>query len=260
MSVFNFLVTLALICAPKVYAQTESGTHSAVMDDEVLSDGTIATPTQQPVPQPTPPPAQPAVKKAPAPQPAQKIETEKSEHSRYGFQFSGGFPTGLGFGLNYLSPAATWGLGAEYSTFSAKTSSAPEVKGNLTQMKLAARYHPWSGVFYAGVYAGTQTTRLEATDTYAGQSITAKLELKNSFVTPHIGWQWLSDFGIMYSFELGAQMNSNATLDFPDPTTNTLVTSDATYISDKKKIEDEAKKFGSSTFPHVMLFRLGYMF
>ena len=29
---------------------------------------------------------------------------------------------------------------------------------------------------------------------------------------------------------------------------------------DKKKIEDEAKKFGESTLPHLILLRLGYMF
>lgn len=193
--------------------------------------------------------------------PAQKQEEQMKEgDAKFGFHFTLGFPTGYGAGLNYLSPSAKWGFGADYSTFATKTGTAPEIKASMTQMKVVARYHPWASAFFTGLYLGTQSTNFEGTDTYLGQRLTAKIEIKNTLVTPHIGWQWLWDSGIMFAMELGAQVNTGASTKFTDPTDNTLVLNDDTYLSDKKKIEDEGKKFGSSTIPHIMLIRLGYMF
>lgn len=192
------------------------------------------------------------------PKPETKNDTEDSH--QYGFQLSGGFPTGLGFGFNYHDSSKLWGAGVEYSSFSLKQGTAPEIKASLSQIKLVARYHPWAGAFFAGVHLGAQTTTFEGTDVYLGQQLTAKFEIKNNFVTPHIGWQWIFSSGFMYGLELGAQINTGAKTDFTDPTTNAAILNDASYQADKKKVEDEGKKFGSSTIPHLVLFRFGYLF
>ncbi len=201
------------------------------------------------------------------PQPEPKLtkeqqmpETSAKESSKYGLQISGGFPTGYGLGLNYQDASQMWGAGLEYSGFSVKQGTAPELKAALSQIKLHARYHPWAGSFYTGLYLGSQTTTIEGTDVYLGQRLTAKVEIKNNFVTPHIGWQWIYESGFMYGLELGAQVNTGAKIDFTDPTSEATILNDANYQADRKKVEDEGKKFGSSTIPHIVLFRFGYMF
>ncbi|MFN8944695.1 MAG: hypothetical protein ACK5WZ_08725 [Pseudobdellovibrionaceae bacterium] len=193
---------------------------------------------------------------------SQKVSATKqsTNDEQYGFHFSAGFPSGYGAGLDYQTADLQWGFGAEVSGFSLKSGTAPEVKAALSQIKISGRYHPWAGSFYTGLHLGAQTTTFEGTDTYLGQKLTAKMEIKNNFLTPHIGWQWIFDSGILLGFELGAQVNTGAKTNLTEPTTNTLILEDASYKEDKKKIEDEAKKFGESTLPHLILLRLGYMF
>lgn len=140
---------------------------------------------------------------------------------------------------------------------SGKTS---QVDYKLNQSSVYGRWYPWQGSFYLGLMAGKQKTSISAKQTINGFDAQANLEVNNSFVTPNIGWMWISSIGISWGFEIGAQVQSGATSTLTPNTTDPVILSDPNYIKAAKDATDAGDTFGKATLPHLTLLKIGYVF
>lgn len=212
----------------------------------------------------------PASFSAPGETPELPAAEKKADSSGYGdgenlfgLHIGLGFPQVLGVGLNYFSPDRTWGLNLTMGGFNydkAKSGTDPEIQLRYGNTNLSGRYHPFAGAFYVGAGIGSHRATIEAKETYAGQQVTAVATLTGNFIAPHVGWLWLTDFGLTISTEIGAQIGFSAKTTIDEGTTNAVVLNDANYLKNKKDIEDQGKQIFNSTLPYLTLIRLGYVF
>jgi hypothetical protein len=187
----------------------------------------------------------------------------KPGQNLYGFHAGLGFPQIVGYGFDYFPESRKWGISLTLGGFrqeKSKSGSDPEYKIAHGSVHLSARYHPFHGVFYSGVHIGSQSTQVEATDSYLGQSVTATARVQGNYITPHAGFLWITKLGITVSTELGAQFNFNSRTSIDDGTTNSAVLNDSTYKKNKKDAEDQINSIFNGAFPHLTLLRVGYSF
>jgi hypothetical protein len=192
-----------------------------------------------------------------------EIHTEKtqrasvSEPHLFGLHAGLGVPHPINYGLNYVHSSRLFSAEISTGSFGATVSN---VNAKIENTEIALRWHPWAGSFFLGTLLGTQKINGERTDTYLGVTATAKVEIKSTYLTPHVGWMWGGQStGFFYNFEVGVQFPTN-------PTTN--VSSDAPaiiqltpdYIKNQQDVQDQAEKIGKSVFPFVALFKFGYLF
>lgn len=187
----------------------------------------------------------------------------KQGEALYGFHAAIGFPQVIGYGIDYFSEDRTWGLALALGGFGIKrekSGSDPDFKFSYGGIHVTGRYHPFHGNFYTGLHAGVHSARIEATDTYSGQSITATARLRGNYAAPHLGFLWITNLGITVSTELGAQFNFGGKTDVDSGTTEAAVLNDPTYKKNKQDTEDQGNAVFNGVLPYLTLFRVGYSF
>lgn len=211
-------------------------------------------------------PPTPAAPEAPAAtEDASKSRNQeyKTGQNLFGFHAGVGFPQVIAYGVDYFPESRIWGLGLSLGGFGVKrekSGSDPDFKFNYGGLHVTGRYHPFHGVFYTGLHLGLHSAKVEATDTYLGQSATATGRLQGNYAAPHAGFLWITNWGITVSTELGAQLNFNGKTTIDDSTTDQTILNDATYRKNKKDAEDQGNAVFNGVLPYLTLLRVGYAF
>lgn len=190
---------------------------------------------------------------------------------RVGPTVSVGFPFLMNYGVD-----ATWdktfGFGVGGGRFKRDIDATTQVE--LFNFDLRARWFPWQGSFFLGAAYGNQgiVGRVEKDlDVTTGNlttkvPTTARLELDNKYITPHLGWFATWDVGFTLGFEIGMQipMSSKAELQTAfknvSAATEEMLKDTDDYKKMKKDVEDMAASYGEKAVPYVNLLRLGWLF
>jgi len=176
------------------------------------------------------------------------------------------FPVPIGLGvegrlLDILS------FGVEYSLFPTLTLGGVGVHFNSYDAKL--RIHPFLGAFMLGVAVGKQSLGAKARFDYSvapgiSSGAQIKAEVNTTFVTPHLGWRWISKTGFMFGMEFGWQKALHADTDvgvkFDNPALQDAIEADKDYQEKRQDVEDIAEKLGELGLPIVALLQFGFLF
>lgn len=210
------------------------------------------------------------------PESAQQAESHANESRgllgpvRIGPYVSVAIPHPLTFGID--------GVYKELFSFGFSTSSFDSEIGSveigLSHWDIRARWHVFQGSFFIGAAFGQQSLTGKASDDISfgsgtsSQKIptTVDIEIKTSYLTPHIGWLWIWDSGFNMGFELGLQLPSgnktefNSTFRGVDPAEEAAVKDSKDYKDLEKDVKDAGDLIGKTTLPHMTMFRIGWFF
>lgn len=167
-----------------------------------------------------------------------------------------GFPSPFRFGIdargyNYF------GMGLDYGFLPTLDFSAVKIKYN--SWRVLGRFFPFQGAFFLGVGFGKQNLTGSSSNTVQTAAVSYSIELSTTILTPHLGWRWTGQSGLFFGMEFGLQLASSSTSTFSSDAA-TALQGDATFLAEKAKIEDEARKLGNTTLPHFALLQIGYLF
>jgi hypothetical protein len=161
----------------------------------------------------------------------------------------------------------TLALGAQYSML--PTLSLPD---NSASLKLDAaqgtfRWFPFGGVFYLGGGFGYQRLRASLGQTVDGGNLSVVADMSTFFVSPQLGWLWVTRSGFCIGLNLGVQIpfprepNVDVTYNgqpLPSQGAPSGVASSAS--DDKKKVEDVARVLMRYPIPNLDLLKIGFAF
>lgn len=171
-----------------------------------------------------------------------------------------GFPSLFKFGAE-AKYNNVFGFGATYGFI--PQISVKDAKVELNSTTFTGRIFPMRGAFFAGVSFGSQTLSGSKTQkiTYSGQSknVTADIDVKTKFLTPHLGWRWVWNSGFFLGLELGVQLASSASTAF-DTDAPTLAKATDEYKKLEKDVKDVGDKFGNTSLPYFSFLTLGWYF
>ncbi|WP_155722470.1 hypothetical protein [Bdellovibrio bacteriovorus] len=211
-------------------------------------------------------PAAPATPEVAAPTTPAAEEVPSTDHSQWPRSLWGvygglGLPHGLNGGIEFLDQSKTWSVALDIGGFSFKPKDEENDKEEISLGSLAieGRYHPFTSSFYIAGALGTQGVEAKKTASYSGQSVTPKVKIGNTFLTPKVGWFWQFNSGLNFGVELGAQIPLSKKVDVEDGTTDPVIINDPEYISNKQDVVDIAEKLGEQVLPHAAV-RIGYAF
>lgn len=214
------------------------------MPAETLSDSTLSTQPSTPVVTPTP-----------IEEPT-RSEISSSSHL-FGLHAALGAPHPVSVGLNYVHPAKYFSAELNFGAFSVKSDDV-EVKLGNTEVGL--RYHPWAGSFYLGALLGTQSLSGEKTEIVnTTEKVTAKVDVKSTYVSPHIGWLWGNDGGFFFSMDVGYQAPMSSSVDFSS-NASALAQATPDYQKLDKDVRDAGKTLGEMGLPLITLIKVGWLF
>lgn len=154
--------------------------------------------------------------------------------------------------------AGLFGASAGYGFF-------PEVKVNIVKAKINGwdarlRVYPWRGAFFLGVAYGMQTFTGNATKAISGIETNATIEQDNSFVAPHVGWNWTWKSGFFMGLDVGVQLSVHRDTKVSSNITNTTVLASGEYQNLVKDVQDKADKIGKTPLPFLTLLKVGFLF
>jgi hypothetical protein len=158
-------------------------------------------------------------------------------------------------------------------SFGGKDIATGDVELGISNFDVRGRWHPWQGSFFIGAIYGNQklTAKMEQDleaevgGTTEKVPTTIDLEVKTTYITPHLGWFAMWDSGFTLGFELGYQMPlaSDANLDIDidaDPAAEAEAKDTDDFKKNKKDVEDAAQAFGEKAIPYINLLRIGWLF
>ena len=188
---------------------------------------------------------------------------------RFGPTVQVGLPHPINYGLDLLYDK-TFGFGFSTGKFKVK-SKATEFQ--FANWDLRARWHPWQGSFFLGAAYGqqdlflqsSQDLKISANGVDLAVPTTIQIDVKTNYLTPHLGWFSVSDWGFTIGFEIGAQIPLSTKDDLAIGFENVSASQEAAvkatdkYKDAKKKVDDASKLFGKQIFPYITLLRLGWL-
>lgn len=184
-------------------------------------------------------------------------ETNQSAPHYFGLHASLGLPHPINYGLNYLHSSGLFSVEFSTGSFGATVS---DVKAKIENTEIGLRWHPWASSFFVGALVGNQKISAEKTETIQGYSATAKVDIKSTYFTPHLGWFWgAHNGGFFTSLEIGAQLPSGNTTDISS-NAPANIQADPEYVKNEKDVREQSEKVGKSTFPYVTLLKIGWLF
>ncbi len=196
----------------------------------------------------------------------------------------GDFPIGPTVQILQVPHPLQVGIEGKYldiAGFSGMYGMVPKFTVNGVGIKLdawdvRARWFPFRGAFFLGAAYGQQKltgTKAQAVSySAAGQTESVNLEatdeIKTTYISPHLGWRWVTNVGFFYGMEFGWQfaMSSTATVTtnqdslFEDLVRPNDASAYETYRNLKADIEDKSNKIGKIGLPHVSLIQIGWYF
>jgi hypothetical protein len=182
-----------------------------------------------------------------------------------------GFPHPMNYGLDVqLCKCFSFG----FSTGKFELTGGDDVKIQIANWDLRGRWHPFQGSFFVGAAYGSQNVVAKASKDVKFKTngietevpATVQLELKNNYLTPHLGWFAVWDVGFTMGFEIGAQvpMSSKTNLEVGFDNVSPSQEAAVKDTDEYKKLEDSVEKagdmMGKTTIPYITLLRLGWLF
>jgi len=161
----------------------------------------------------------------------------------------------------------TLALGAQYSML--PTLSLPD---NSASLKLDAaqgtfRWFPFSGVFYLGGGFGFQRLRASISQPVDGGNLSVVADMSTFFVSPQLGWLWITRSGFAIGINLGVQIpfprepNVDVTYNGqPLPSQGAPPGVASSANNDKKNVEDIARIIMRYPIPNIDLLKIGLAF
>lgn len=269
----NFFLTsfiMAAIClnAESIHAVEKAKTKATAKSTQVKDAAKIEEPT---APVATPAPS-PVVAPTPIPTPVPAAEIPKTEPVKelYGkknrnlgdfvvgpYLTAVAIPRPVSFGVE-----AKWkdlvGVSGAYGFFPQLTFK--DVKLKITGYDFRLKIYPFRGAFFLGVGMGSQTFTGSMTKTISTIATTGTIVQDNSFIAPHMGWNWTWDSGFFMGLDLGVQLSMSRKNTFSSDVTNTTVTSSAEYTTLQADILKQADLIGKTPLPLLTLIKIGYFF
>ncbi len=190
---------------------------------------------------------------------------------RIGPTASVGFPFLLNYGVDAVWNR-TYGVGFSGGRFQRDIDDKTEIE--IFNWDVRARWFPWQGSFFIGAAYGNQGIVGKATkdlttttgDVELKIPTTVRLEIDNTYLTPHLGWFAVWDSGFTLGFELGAQIPMSSKADLQSAFENVAASTEDTlkdtddYKKTKTDVEKAAESFGKKTVPYINLLRIGWLF
>jgi hypothetical protein len=161
----------------------------------------------------------------------------------------------------------TLALGVQYSML--PTLSLPD---NSASLKLDAaqatfRWFPFQGVFYLGGGFGYQRLRASIGQPVDGGNLSVVADMSTFFVSPQLGWLWVTRSGFCIGINLGVQIpfprepNVGVTYNGqPLPSQGGPPGVASSASDDKKKVEDVARIIMRYPIPNLDLLKIGFAF
>lgn len=186
--------------------------------------------------------------------------------------FSKAMAGGVGISVKAVSVPHPLSIGLEWRTLgdhislSAHKSFTPgfkvgEIAVKIDSVDVGFKFYPWARVFYVGAAAGQQTVTGKTVDYVLGQQVDFEGEIKSNYLTPAIGWTWVTKSGLFLNLELGWQISSGAeTKISTSEDENPLVTSHPQYRGVKDDVEMIGNELGNKSLPSIGLINFGYQF
>ena len=189
-----------------------------------------------------------------------------------GITLSGEFPHPIFVDIeDRLSPAFDIALGGGGLSLGFNSNGTP-IQASVNAVDLRAHWRPFDGAFFMGFALGIQNLSATATKsipvpTVGSLNTNVALKLTSFYLTPHLGWEWVTSGGFAFGLDFGWQ--------FPfAPSTTVTVTSDQTltqsvlnlieqtaeYQSLNSNVSDAGDKIGKISIPYITVLRLGYFF
>jgi len=156
-----------------------------------------------------------------------------------------GFPEPLSIeGMGMID--GTVALGAEFGAL--PSTAIAGVQTSLWALAGDVRLFPFRGAFFIGLRAGRQHVGASTTLTVPSiGSATEELALDSWFINPRLGFLWISDAGLAFGMDAGAQIPLSSSV------SSTLPLS---LVPSAQQIADT---LGDSVIPTVDLLRLGLL-
>lgn len=191
----------------------------------------------------------------PSEKPAAKTEDKGSWY--FGPNAAFGIPHFTTYGFDVVMPNGFLSFGFNTGNFEGKSG---DVKIGLKTQDLAVRLHPFSGSFYLGAAFGNQTLYAQQSQTISTIPVTLKVNIKSSYMIPHIGWMWgIKDGGFFFSTELGMQSPSGVKTDL-ETDADAAIKATADYQDLEKEVTDMGDKIGKIGLPFLTLVKMGWLF
>lgn len=167
----------------------------------------------------------------------------------------GMFGLNVGVGLPFLQQAGAnfyftdhFGLDLGYNKFNLTVDSASV---DLTVPELVAKWHPFGGAFFIGGGVGQESFKAVGSDALTGQ--TAEISVKATTMIGKLGWMWGSNNGgFWYGMDFAFYSPSS-----PETTiVSILPSTDPAYVD----AQEQADKFGKTSFTNLTFARFGWLF
>jgi hypothetical protein len=164
----------------------------------------------------------------------------------------------------------TYGLDATYDQWIGGAFSVGAYKGKAQDVTIKIdnwdvrlRWFPLRTSFFVGAAYGNQTLKGETSKKISGTDTTVTLDIKTTYLTPHVGWFKTWDVGFTMGFELGYQMPLSSSADLDTDTDDTAAEEAVKATDDYKDLESDAEeqgeKLGKKGLPYITLMRLGWL-
>lgn len=254
---------LAVVALMSVAQAQETKTKKQVTTKKTVA--TEATPAPTPVSTPV---AATAVEAAPTATPAAVTTTTSATSERTVESTPSNFLIGPFVTALALPRPFSAGLEIKYADFLGVSGSYgffPELKVSDVKVKIdgwdaRVKLYPFLGSFFLGVGYGSQKFTGSQSRVITGITVNGTVSQDNTFVAPHIGWNWGSnDGGFFMGLELGVQLslkrNTTFTTDQP-----VLQQGTAEGRALEKDIKDTAETVGKTPLPLLTLIKVGYLF
>jgi hypothetical protein len=267
MGLVRISVCLILIAGSVSTANAQNGHKPRLKSAEARRTAPSPTPSEEvqvmPSPSATPeaavmpePSATPVLAPTATPTSEEVVESSPSNFV-FGPYIAVGLPRPISGGLE-LKYADLVGLSASYGYLPELTVSSVKLK--LNGWDARAKIYLFQGSFFLGVAYGSQKFTGSQTQTINGQVVTGVVNQDNTFIAPHIGWNWGSNTsGFFAGIELGVQLSLKRSSAFTSDA-DASVQATTEYTNLKKDIEDKSELVGKTPLPLISLIKIGYLF
>lgn len=204
--------------------------------------------------------------------------TKKDKEHLFGLHGDLNVPHILNFGLDYWHSSRWFSVSINMGGYTENNlgkynKDAEGGKIQLSNQEAVIRVHPFTGNFYIGLtygqhkIEGSISRTMNSTLPPGSATGDVDVDLTANYLTPHIGWMIVWDFGLSLGFDLGYMTPSNVKYTYSDriynltgPVTESDIRNSSDYQKARNDIEKNVLDIGNKSIPYLALLRLGWMF
>ncbi len=158
-------------------------------------------------------------------------------------------------------------VGVQYSMLPTLSLPGNAARLELDATQLTFRWFPFHGAFYLGSGFGYQRLRASIGQTIDGGDLRVLADMSTLFLSPQLGWLWLTRSGFAIGINLGVQVplprDPNVSVTYngqPLPTQGGPAGVATSASDDKNKVGDVARIIMRYPIPNIDLLKIGFAF